>query len=174
MPGSYRYPVLAVCASLGTYFLALASSVPQLPLRVASHFDFQGNANGWMDRTLFLVMMVLVGLLMPGMALLLTVLLRWVPDSQINLPNREYWLSPERRAETIAEIPRRFLWLSCWTLVFLLGIHVFVVDANQQDPMHLSSAIWIWLAIYLVSIAIWVAMLLRHFLRMPADIRESA
>jgi serine/threonine-protein kinase len=159
---------MALLASLGTYLLALASSVQQLPATVASHFDAHGDANGWMDRTLFLLMMVLVGLLMPGMALLLRVLLRWLPASQINLPNREYWLAPERRAETIAEIPRRFLWLSCWTLVFLLGIHMLVVDANQRNPNHLSSAIWVLLVAYLVSIAIWVAALVRHFRRVPA------
>jgi uncharacterized membrane protein len=168
MSASYRYPVMALLASLGTYLLALASSVPQLPLRVASHFDVHGNPDGWMDRTLFLLLMALVGLLMPGMALLLGVLLRWLPASQINLPHREYWLAPERRAETIAEIPRRFLWPSCWTLVFLLGIHMLVIDANQRDPSHLSSAIWVWLAVYLVSIAIWVAALVRHFRRVPA------
>jgi uncharacterized membrane protein len=169
MSASYHHSVIALLASLGTYLFALASSVQQLPATVASHFDAHGVANGWMDRTLFLLLMVLVGLLMPGMAVLLSVLLRWVPDSQINLPHREYWLAPERRAATIAEIPRRFLWLSSWTLVFLLGIHVFVVDANQRDPNHLSSAIWGWLVIYLASIAIWATALVRHFLRVPAD-----
>ncbi len=169
MPASNRYPVMALVASLGTYLLALASSVPQLPLRVASHFDAHGNANGWMDRTLFLLLMALVGLLMPGMALFLSVLLRWIPATQINLPHREYWFAPERRAETIAEIPRRFLWLSCWTLVFLLGIHMLVIDANHRDPNHLSSAIWVLLVAYLVSVAIWVAALVRHFRRVPAD-----
>ena len=94
MPASYRYPVIALLTSLGTYLLALASSVQQLPATVASHFDAHGNANGWMDRTLFLLLMVLIGLLMPGMTLLLSFLLRWVPTSQINLPHREYWLAP--------------------------------------------------------------------------------
>jgi hypothetical protein len=45
------------------------------------------------------------------------------PDSRLNLPNKDYWLAPQRREETFASITGHLLWFG--TATFLLLIDIF-------------------------------------------------
>ncbi len=66
---------------------------PQLPDRVASHFDLSGKADGWSTKQgllrAYLGIIGLVALTILGGAFGVSKL----PVSVINLPNRELWLS---------------------------------------------------------------------------------
>ena len=61
------------------------------------------------------------------------------PDAKLNLPNKKYWLAPERRAETFAYFESFFAWFGC---VFLL-IEVFAMGlamrANFDTPPLLPT-----------------------------------
>jgi len=60
-------------------------------------------------------------------------------SAQLNLPNKEYWLAPERRAETYAYFKKFFAWFGCALLlveVLALGL---AMRANFDTPPHLPA-----------------------------------
>jgi len=88
----------------------------RLPARVASHFGPSGAPNGWMPRELFVGIYVFVVVLLGAMMLGTAYTLPRTPDNRVNLPHKEYWLAPERRAETYAWLQNFFFWSGMvWT-----------------------------------------------------------
>jgi hypothetical protein len=63
------------------------------------------------------------------------------PASKINLPYKEYWLAPERRAETFASFERYFAWYAC-VLLFLeaLTMHL-VMQVNLRTAPQLPTGL---------------------------------
>jgi uncharacterized membrane protein len=112
---------------------------PLLPDRLASHFAASGIPNGWMMKTQFMVMYSVV--LLPALAIEF-----WVshhiatkPDAKLNLPNKEYWLAPERRAETFAYFGSFFAWYGCvflFVVAFAMGL---AMRANFDTPPRLPT-----------------------------------
>jgi uncharacterized membrane protein len=82
----------------------IAYYYPLLPERVPSHFGPSGQADGWMSKSAFaafyLILLTFFTLLMGG----ISAMIRLMPTDTINIPNREYWLAPERREATLARI----------------------------------------------------------------------
>lgn len=98
---------LAILLLLVLAFLQYAYFAPLLPERVASHFDAAGQADGWSSKTAFFVFNLAF---VAGMALLFLGLTAWqgrIPSAWINLPHKDYWLAPERRAATLETIQRQ-------------------------------------------------------------------
>ena len=92
---------------------------PLLPDRLASHFNASGMPNGWMTKTQFMCLYAVV--LFPALAIGF-----WVPNriankpvSKLNLPNKEFWLASDRRADTFAFFASFFAWYGC---VFLFVV----------------------------------------------------
>jgi uncharacterized membrane protein len=112
---------------------------PLLPDRLASHFGASGIPNGWMTKAQFMLMYGVV--LIPALAIEF-----WVsrqiankPDARLNLPNKEYWLAPERRAETFAYFETFFAWYGCvflFVLVYAMGL---AMRANFDTPPRLPT-----------------------------------
>jgi uncharacterized membrane protein len=159
--------VVALSVTCVAYLAALITSSGQLPERVASHFNFEGQADSWTSRPVYLALMAVWGLGISWLLMSVAWMIRRLPASVINLPHRDYWLAPERRQQTSDDVQQRMLWFSCLTLAFCLGIHYLVVDANQQQPSRLSQLVWAWLGVYLVALGAWLAMLLRHYYKPP-------
>jgi len=152
--------------------LALAQALyfyPQLPPQVASHFAADGQPNGWMSRGWFVVvnaaMALLIALVFVGVAAI-----PW-PDGLVNLPHRDHWLAPGRRAETWRTI-RRFLDLfACATLLFLLVVFQMTIDANLDggDGSLPAATLWWLLGGYLVVTTFLTVRLVLRFRRLPAE-----
>lgn len=140
---------------------------PQLPEQVASHFDARGEPNDWMPRGIFFGvywgMAGVVALTFLGLPLLLERL----PDKLINLPRKDYWLAPERRAETVAYMRREFLWPGCATLIFVIGVFHLAIEANLAATPRLSRwAAWLIVG-YVAFMLLWAGRLLFHFWKKP-------
>lgn len=122
-----------------TFLVVLVATAGLLPPRVASHFNLAGDPDGWMTRGAYLatiaVVAVLPALLMAGLAWLLPS----VPNSLINLPHKEYWLSAERRAATLAHLQQRINSIPAMMVLFAIGLHLLIVQANRQVPARLSN-----------------------------------
>ncbi|HEV2520818.1 MAG TPA: DUF1648 domain-containing protein [Candidatus Acidoferrales bacterium] len=127
----------------GVVLAAIAQCVhdyPLLPDRVASHFAASGMPNGWMTKTQFLI--TYAALLLPALAVEFWVPRRIAkkPDARLNLPNKEYWLAPERRAETFAYFESFFAWYGCaclFVVAFAMGL---AMRANLDTPHRLPTA----------------------------------
>jgi hypothetical protein len=88
-------------------------------------------------------------------------------DKSISLPNKEYWLSPERREETFATIHDQMCWFGSATLVFLIAIFQLVIEANLNPPAVLSSSFMFLLIAYLAFTGWWVVKFIAKFMRVP-------
>src|SRR5580692_11121933 len=73
-----------------------------LPERLASHFGASGLPNGWMTKPQFFIAYALVFLPALFVEFLVGRSVAKKPADKLRLPNKEYWLAPERRAETFA------------------------------------------------------------------------
>jgi hypothetical protein len=160
-------PFLSVSFSLVIYLGYLALSFHRLPLHMASHFDLQGQADGWMNRGTYLGIMTGVGLSLPIVVSLVMGLVTRLPLQLVNLPNREYWLATERRGSTGAVLFRYALWFSALNLLFLTGIAWLVVQANALDAENHLSGLGLTLIAggFLLATGLGVRSLSRQFLR---------
>jgi hypothetical protein len=138
----------------------------KLPLRVASHFGTSGRPDAWSCKesfvNIYLIVVAFIALLFPGIGLIL----RKIPVSLINLPNKDYWLSTERKEETIAVLSRQFLWFGSATLLLLLDIFhqsVRVHLGKTQTLEHPVASI----VVYVVFTTFWSIALIVKFMRMP-------
>jgi len=141
-----------------------------LPPEMASHFGPGGTPNGFSSRgtytTLMLCMVVGVPLIVASTARLTTVL----PVELINLPNREYWLAPERRAATLEALSSLSTAFALAVALFLCFGHWLVVRANAVEPARLQES-WLFtgLALFGAAMLLWVVSLLRRFGRGAAE-----
>ncbi len=146
---------------LAAVFIVLSGAA--LPERVASHFDAAGAANGFMPRTAYLVVMLVV-CAVPVLASMAMASSIGKPKTRINLPRRNYWLAPERRDETVRRIRRGMAQFNSRLLVFLCFVQWLVVRANEQQPAHLDSAWMIaGLVVFAVVMVVWLLGFARQF-----------
>ena len=138
----------------------------RLPERMATHFDAAGRANSWMSRQGFFVfsfgMLAFMSLVFFGAG----GLIRLLPPRLVNLPNRDYWLAPERRDATIADMATRMARLGLVALLFIVAIDELVLRANVAGGDLPGAPIWIGLALVLALTAVWMVRLYRRF-RLP-------
>jgi uncharacterized membrane protein len=148
----HRIPSILLTVLLVTAAAVLYATAERLPLRIASHFDFAGNVNGYMSRNAYLLFMTLVTLGVPVLIVVLNgVLLRLSPRF-VNLPSRDYWLAPERRDETYASLAAMGSVVACLLTAFMIALHLLIVEANARTPPRLDSDIlWALLAMLIIS-----------------------
>jgi len=133
---------------LGLVAVQIAWYSPRLPHVITSHFDVAGRPNGWMSREAFVGVYV-------GVVLLLTVVfsgIRFVPPSLLNLPNKEYWLAPERRAATVTRVAGELTSFANATLVLVLATFELAFRANLPGGTFAAEVMWVVLGVYLVFI----------------------
>lgn len=133
-----RAPVTTLGLLYVGFLIYLASSASQLPERVASHFNVQGIPDDWMSRQSFLGVMATIGTALPLFMVGMTSLHRVFPGG-INLPNRDYWLAPERRSDTFDYIQRQGIWIACILQGWLTAVHFLVVRANGLPHPSLAT-----------------------------------
>jgi uncharacterized membrane protein len=147
-------------------FVALTSR--DLPQLVASHFDGAGAANGFMTRDFYTWFML--GFVV-GMPLLLVYLPAFVfssPKARINVPNRQYWLAPERRQETVDFLCQHLARFGTLLLLLLCYVHWLVIQTNTRVPPKLSSPLFIGgLVVFVILSIIWAGVLLGRFRKVP-------
>lgn len=161
-----RHPALLIAVLSAVFVGTLVRDAGRLPERVATHFDWRGHPNGWMSSQGYLAFMAVFGLVFPLIPVALCLLLRFLPDSAINLPHREYWLAAERRGETAGYLVGRMLWLSCMMSGLTIVLHQLTVEANHRVPPQLPNAVWVYLPVFLLGVFLWMFALVRHF-RLP-------
>ena len=115
------------------------SAFPMMPERMASHFGTSGMANGWMTKTQFFAVYAIT--LLPAFVVEFWVSRRLAttPDARINLPNKEFWLAPERRSETLAYFDTFFAWYGCAVLLLVVFVMGLAMRANLNPPARLAT-----------------------------------
>jgi len=166
-----RAPLL----TLAGLWMALAALVwgtlDRMPARVATHFGFAGTPNGWMTRPGVVLFTMGFAVALPLLLHLIFVIIRHFAGAGVNIPNRDYWLAPERRNATLAHVQYWYSWFICLLVAFFAGVHYVIVDANTRHPPAISHPLfWTMIATFLVLKVIWLAGLLIPFFRLPKPI----
>jgi hypothetical protein len=139
-----------------------------MPETVASHFAAGGVANGFMPRGRYVALMLGLVVAVPLVLERLGWLATRLPVAFVNLPNRQYWLAPERRVATLAALGRFGAWAGGATAVLLCVVHAFVVQANRLRPPRLDPAPLVGVvAVYMLALFVGMAVVLGRFFRIP-------
>ena len=150
--------------------LMMAYYYPQMPQRMASHFAADGRVNGWQSRESFFVLMLLVTSTSALVSFIAPRQIAAKPNHRINLPHRDYWLAPERRAETMRFISATMAWFGCGILFVLISGTFFALQANLvPDHRFNSAAMLVVLGSFLAGLFALLVGLVRHFQRVPPD-----
>jgi len=138
-----RYARLAFLFVLAVCVLQAMVYYPKLPQLLASHFNAAGRANGWSSKEMFFGLQGFIVCLLTAFFWLFPAQLHRFPDRLINLPHKDYWLAPERRAATLAAVGDALTWFGCAALLLMLGVTQLVIQYNLQQAAALpQSSMW--------------------------------
>jgi uncharacterized membrane protein len=152
-----------LAAYIAVYF---SSYYSQLPNVVASHFDAHGIANGWQTKFGFFRVFVMVSVLAAVIGFGLPRIIALVPAQLINLPNKQYWLSPEHLAETQEFLSIYFAWFGCAVILVIISTFDFAVQSNlHPDDRPDIFRLWYTLAGFLAFVVVWIIRMLAKFRR---------
>jgi uncharacterized membrane protein len=140
----------------------------RLPDTLASHFDGRGTPNGWQTKGVFfgfyLGGIVLAAALCYGVPKMVAAM----PYSLIHLSHKEYWLSPERRADTLAYIANFFAWFSCAVFFVEVTAVEYAIRANlAPDQRFAASVLWWVLGGFFAFVVVWIGRFIAHFAKRP-------
>ncbi len=142
-----------------------------LPERVATHFAFDGRANGWMSRDAYAWMMGILALVLPfGVWLPASWLARRWPNL-VNVPFRDYWLAPARREATFARLEKMGMGMALLSAGLMAAMHVELLEANRGTPPTAGDGMaWVTGAFVVAIVAIIVTTAWRF--RVPKGARR--
>jgi len=144
--------------------LVLAASSRSLPMRVASHFDAEGIANGFMPRSDYVLFMAMISLGIPVLLVLVTVIVPFLAPTRLRIPSRDYWIAPQRRVQMLTTLATGGLVMSCIVAAFMVGVQLIVLQANARTPPQMDVTIlYAMLALLVVAILFWQFLLWRRF-----------
>jgi uncharacterized membrane protein len=142
---------------------------PRLPAVVAQHFGAQGNPNGWAPREFFFGLSWFILLLLSALLMLTPRLLRNLPTSMINLPNKNYWLAPERKTQSLGFVERQLEWMAVISVAFLVLVIHLAIRANLNSAQRLENTPFIALLAAFAVLIFWqIATLYRRFPKVEA------
>ena len=105
-----------------------------------------------------------LGLSVPFISVAIALLFRYIPSRFVNIPNRQYWLSPERREQTSRYITRQMLWLASMEVTFFAGIQYSIVEANRLTPAQMpTDKFWPLFIGFMAAVGIWSIVFILHF-----------
>jgi len=113
-----------------------------LPDRMASSFDFNGNPREAGSKESFYLSWLITIFVMNAFVLIMKPIFRWAPVSMINVPNREYWLAtPERRTQSSLKLTNMMAAVFTCVNVMLILVFQYIVSVNLYGKP--SFPIWI-------------------------------
>ena len=152
-------------AGLGLFLISFVWSWAALPPVVASHFDSNGNANGWMDHTAWMVFMAVMGLValvvIPGLG---AVAARH-PGRYVSIPNRRYWLLPENQVRFRRQYTALTMGIGAAMALLIGAANLAVVYANTKTPGHLAPPSGLVIVGFIAAAVVGLALIYRRFRR---------
>jgi hypothetical protein len=166
-----RLPATLFFITFGLCLVELFWAYYQLPERVRAHFPYWIHLGGEGPRWIFVAISGSVPVLIAVAVLLSIRLVKREPEKFLQIPNRDYWLSLERREQTLDWIVSR---------IYLLGAIKFIADAifiyaavqaNLAGTSELNPTLLLFLAAGFITAKIGLATQLLWRLRFPTNAR---
>lgn len=165
-----RLPKLAFLLLAAYAAIHFPAYYQQLPEVVASHFNASGAPNGWQTKSAFFSVLIGVSVLAAVIGFGIPRLIMLLPPEVINLPNKRYWLAPERRAETMNFLNGYFAWFGCALFAVILVTFDFAVHANlHPDRRPDATPMWFVLAGFLAFAILGTVRMFKRFGPPPRD-----
>jgi len=136
-----------------------------LPARVAVHFDAAGQATSYMTVGRYRMAVLAFAVAFPGL-LVAGLKSAYSRAKTFNLPNRDYWLAPQRIADTRSFLVAHGVWFGTLLAGLMCFMHRLLLEANRQIPPTLSNqAFFVGLLAFTVCMAVWLGAMLLRFRR---------
>jgi hypothetical protein len=136
---------------------------------VAVHFDAAGRAAAFAPRGQYLTAVLVFALALP-VAVVGIMAFAYSRATDLKLPNRDYWLAPQRLERTRAFLITHSIWLGSIMVTLVCFVHWLVLDANLRRPPELSNSLFaLGLGAFTVCVAVWVGTMMLVFRRKGAD-----
>ncbi len=147
------------------YLAFVFSTGAELPQRIATHFDAEGHANGWMGRGTHLTLVTVFPLLKTALVIAVCWAIRLAP-STLNVPRRDVWRAPSLFPVACRRILIWSFWFGVMSFAWWAWLHSQVVYANSlPTPSIPASQPLLGSALYLTCIALSVGVLMLTFRR---------
>ena len=157
-----RFSRIILIFLIAVFISLCAFYYPNLPNLMAAHFNGAGEPDAWMSKRNFFLLEAGLLLLIILEFTLLPYLTAKMPQSLINIPNKDFWFAGERRAATVGIIGHFFEWFGILLLALFIGINQLVFRANLSGE-NLSPLSWLILAVFIFSVIIWTIQFFRRF-----------
>ncbi|KAH7823685.1 uncharacterized protein MONOS_5583 [Monocercomonoides exilis] len=140
------------------YIVVTCVFSPRLPEIIDSHFDEKGEANGQSSKNSYFSLMNILGILIYYLLPACSLLVLCCPADLINLPNKEFLLSPMMRHRTAGVLLSFFTEFGFVASEFILIIFVLGIVQNLISKKYniIVYAVSIGLPIFLIYVVIWV------------------
>jgi len=168
-PAAARHPHRATwsvfIALLLLAILFVLGTAAQLPPVVASHFDAAGQPTAFMSRGGYIRFVLCLAIGLPALVvIILTAVYSRATD--LKMPNRDYWLAPERIDRTRAFLVAHGVWFGSLLVILVCFVHWLELAANRQQPPHLPNQTFAaGMVAFLIGTAAWIAALMFAFRR---------
>jgi uncharacterized membrane protein len=147
-----------------------SSSYAQMPEVVASHFNAHGAPNGWQTKTAFFGVFIAMTVLSVVIGFGLSAIIGALPIQLINLPNKQYWFSPEHRGTTLEFLKSYFAWFSCVIYLVMIVFFDYAVQSNlHPDNPPATSHLWYTIAGFLAFVIVWLIRMFARFGGVPQE-----
>lgn len=139
-----------------------AASLFWLPERV-------GDPGKTMDRGAFVLLMLVLSVAVPWQCVNGAAWIARRFPSALNLPNKAYWLAPERREASLARLHEAMTLLGLLLVVHFGGLQLFILQRSGVPGLAWTQEVWLagagMLALAFVA---WIIQLHRRFAMPPA------
>jgi len=140
---------------------------PILPESVPSHFGSNGKATSFSSKEMMIGShLAVIGVLLVIFGIV-GALLKNGKASYINVPNREYWFAPERKAQSSNDVLSLLLWILCSVLALMLLVFYSTAESAMMETNELGAAFYIGLAFFLLFDMFVVIYLIVRFSTLP-------
>jgi hypothetical protein len=128
------------------------------------HFAADGQPDSWSSKDKFLNFYLATGAFFMILFMGIAFGMKYIPASLINFPNKNYWLSPERRQNSLDFFSGYFLWFASATILLLFDI------MNQSIRVHIGEVgklphPMMSLGLYLGFTVVWCAGIIFKFVK---------
>eukprot|EP00708_Paratrimastix_pyriformis_P006339 GAFH01005607.1.p2 GENE.GAFH01005607.1~~GAFH01005607.1.p2 ORF type:complete len:173 (-),score=13.78 GAFH01005607.1:101-619(-) len=145
----------------------------RLPDQVIIHWNYQGIPDGFGTKTMllsaFLISPLLTMITMTCMALFI----EKIPDQFINIPNKPYFLAPERRHASLSYVKGQVMALANGITIYNMALELNAYLGNAQPQWRMG----LFTAILTVGLMAWicgtVVLIILHF-RVPRAVTTAS
>lgn len=125
--------------------------LPSLPENMPTHFDANGEPDAWASAKNFVLMFATIQAITVVLMLAFTWLIAKLPASMINVPNRQYWLGPRHRKQTLSWTTGTMLLVTSSCVWLFVGIFHLSTQVGLGNRGTTAPEIWWLIGTFFVS-----------------------